>query len=125
MSAIVRNSGWLRMNSPTPRGLFQFPFFCYIEITMNEEKKKAGLFQIVCPCCQSVLWVDGMTEAIVKTEKRAAKKKDSLDELLSKEKKRVSEFERKFEVTAELEKKKLEKAEEKFAKAMGEAEKEE
>jgi hypothetical protein len=92
---------------------------------MSEEKNKAGLFQIVCPCCQSILWVDGQTNEIVKTEKRAAKKRDSLDDLLSKEKKRRSEFERKYEATAELEKQKLEKAKEKFAKAMSEAEKEE
>jgi uncharacterized Zn finger protein (UPF0148 family) len=92
---------------------------------MSEEKSKAGLFQIVCPCCQSTLWVDGQTNAIVKTEKRAAKKRDSLDELLSKEKKRRSEFERKYEATAELEKQKLDRAKEKFAKAMSEAEKEE
>jgi hypothetical protein len=90
---------------------------------MSEEKKKPGLFQIVCPCCQSVLWIDGITQAVIQTEKRGAKTKGTLDELLSKEKKRMSEFERKFEATAELEKKKLEKAKEKFAKALDEAKK--
>ncbi len=98
--------------------------FCYIEITMSEEKKKAGIFQIICPCCQSVLWVDGVTQEIIQTEKKGAKKKGTLDELLLKEKKRMEEFERKFEATAELEKQKLEKAKEKFAKALGEVEKE-
>jgi hypothetical protein len=91
---------------------------------MTEEKKKAGVFQVVCPCCQSVLWVDGVSQGIIQTEKKGAKKKGTLDELLLKEKKRMEEFERKFEATAELEKKKLEKAKEKFAKALGEVDKE-
>jgi len=91
---------------------------------MNTQEKKAGLFQLICPCCQSVLWVDAVTQKVIQTEKKGVKKKGSLDELLVKEKKRMQEFERKFEATAELEKKKLEQAKEKFAKAMGEAEKE-
>jgi hypothetical protein len=91
---------------------------------MSEERKKAGVFQVICPCCQSVLWIDGMTRQIIQTEKKAAKTKGTLDELLLKEKKRMEEFERKFEATAELEKEKREKAKEKFARAMGEADKE-
>jgi hypothetical protein len=85
---------------------------------MSEETKKAGVFEIVCPCCRSVLWVDGITREIVKTEKHAAKKKGSLDDLLENEKKRQEEFERKFEATAELERQKKEKAREAFEKAL-------
>ncbi len=92
---------------------------------MVEPKPKSGVFQIACPCCQSILWVDGVSQEVVKTEKHAARKKGSLDDLLAKEKKRQEEFERKFEATAELERQKKEKAREAFEKALGEAEKEE
>ncbi len=85
---------------------------------MTEEKKRAGVFQIICPCCQSVLWVDGVSREIVKTEKQAAKKKGSLDDLLEKEKKRQGEFDRKFEATAEIERQKKEKAKEAFERAL-------
>jgi hypothetical protein len=92
---------------------------------MSEDKTQAGLFQLVCPCCRSVLWVDGVSREVVKAEKGAAQKKDSLDELLLKEKKRQDGFERKFEATAELERKKKEKAKEAFERALGEAEEKE
>lgn len=92
---------------------------------MSENAKKAGVFEIVCPCCHSILWVDGITRDIVKTEKQAAKKKGSLDELLEKEKKRKEEFDRKFEATAELERQKKAKAKEAFEKALGKVGKEE
>jgi hypothetical protein len=92
---------------------------------MSEAKTKPGVFEIVCPCCQSVLWVDGISREIVKTERHAAKKKGSLDDLLEKEKRRRDEFERKFEATAELERQKKEKAKEVFEKALGKAGKEE
>lgn len=85
---------------------------------MSETEKKAGVFEIVCPCCGSVLWVDGISREIVKTEKHAARKKGSLDDLLEKEKKRHDEFGRKFEATAELERQKKEKAREAFEKAL-------
>jgi hypothetical protein len=91
---------------------------------MSEVTRKGDVFEVICPCCQSVLWIDGMTRRIIQTEKKAAKKKGTLDELLLKEKKRMEEFERKFEATAELEKEKREKAKEKFARAMGEVDKE-
>jgi hypothetical protein len=86
---------------------------------MTDGKTEAGVFEIICPCCQSVLWVDGVSREVVKTERQAAKKKGSLDDLLEKEKKRRGEFERKFEATAELERQKKEKAKETFEKAMG------
>jgi Zn-finger nucleic acid-binding protein len=92
---------------------------------MTEGKKRAGVFQIICPRCQSVLWVDGISQEIVKTEKHAAKKKGSLDELIEKEKKRQDEFERKFEATAELERQKKEKAKEAFERALSKLDKEE
>lgn len=88
------------------------------------EEKNTGVFEVVCPCCQSVLWVDAVSHEVVKTEKHAAKKKGTLDELLEKEKKRKEEFGRKFEATAELERQKKEKAREAFDRAMGKAGKE-
>lgn len=91
---------------------------------MSEAEKKAGVFEIICPCCRSVLWVDGISREIVKTEKHAARKKGSLDDLLEKEKKRQDEFERKFEATAELERQKKEKARETFEKALAKVDKE-
>jgi hypothetical protein len=92
---------------------------------MTEGKAPAGVFEIVCPCCHSVLWVDAVSREVVKTEKHAARKKGSLDELLEKEKKRRDEFERKFEATAELERQKKEKAKEAFEKALGKVGKDE
>jgi hypothetical protein len=91
---------------------------------MEKAKGKKQVFQIICPCCQSILWADPITKEVIQFEKRGAKKKKSLDELLQKEKKRKSEFERKFEATAELGKKKKKKAEEGFKKALTEFEKE-
>jgi hypothetical protein len=88
---------------------------------MSEGKTETGVFEVICPCCQSVLWVDGVSREVVKTERHAARKKGSLDELLEKEKKRRGEFERKFEATAELERQKKEKAKETFEKALGKA----
>ena len=85
---------------------------------MESAKKKEKVFQILCPCCQSLLWIDSVTQEVVQSEKGAGKKKKSLDDLLMKEKKRKSEFDRKFEATAELEKKKKEKIEEGFKKAL-------
>lgn len=91
---------------------------------MSENEKKAGVFEVVCPCCHSIIWVDSVTREVVKTEKHAARKKGTLDELLEKEKKRHDEFERKFEATAELERQKKEKAKAAFEKALGRAGKE-
>jgi hypothetical protein len=83
---------------------------------MDAEQGK--VFEIVCPCCRSVVWVDAETGGIVKSE-RAAKKKESLDELLIKEKQKKDGFATKFEATADLERKKRELAKEKFARAFG------
>jgi hypothetical protein len=83
---------------------------------MDAEQGK--VFEVVCPCCRSVVWVDATTGGIVKSE-RAAKKKESLDDLLIKEKKKKDGFATKFEATADLERKKRELAQEKFARAFG------
>jgi len=91
---------------------------------MEKAKGKKQVFQIICPCCQSILWADPVSQKVIQFERKGAKKKESLDELLQKEKKRKSEFERKFEATAELGKKKKKKAEEGFKKALTEFEKE-
>jgi len=91
---------------------------------MTEGKPKTEVFEVICPCCQSVLWVDGVSHEIVKTERHAAKKMGSLDDLLEKEKKRRDEFERKFEATAELERQKKDKAKEAFEKALSKVGKE-
>ena len=82
---------------------------------MNE--KKLDVFRVNCPVCRTVLWIDPVSQEVVKTEK-SKKKKGTLDELLEKEKKRKSEFDRKFEATAELEKEKKKKAHEKFAEVL-------
>jgi hypothetical protein len=91
---------------------------------MSETDKKSAVFDIVCPCCHSILWVDGITREVVKTEKHAARKKGSLDELLEHEKKRQDEVERKFEATAEMERQKKDKAREAFQKALENVDKE-
>jgi uncharacterized protein YrzB (UPF0473 family) len=87
-------------------------------------KKKEEVFQLHCPCCHSLLWIDPVAQEVIQSE-RAKKKKGTLDELLLKEKKKREGFERKFRATAELEKKKWKKVEEKYKKAFTEAEKEE
>ncbi len=91
---------------------------------MTKEKREPGVFQVVCPCCQSVLWVDAVSQEIIKTEKHAAKKKGTLDDLLEREKKRQDEFDRKFEATAELERQKKEKAKQAFERALSKVDKE-
>jgi hypothetical protein len=83
---------------------------------MTQEKER--VFELVCPCCGTILWVDAATKRLIKSEK-GARKKESLDELLLKEKKKKEEFATKFEATAELEKQKREKAQAKFEKALG------
>ncbi len=85
---------------------------------MEKTKKEEEVFQILCPCCQSLLWIDSVSQEVIQSKKGAGKKKKSLDDLLLKEKKRKGEFDRKFEATAELEKKKKEEVEEGFKKAL-------
>jgi adenine-specific DNA methylase len=75
------------------------------------------VFEIVCPHCGTVIWVDGENRAVLKSERGARKKKESLDDLLSKEKQKQDGMATKFEATAALEQEKLKKAREKFEKA--------
>jgi len=81
---------------------------------MSNDREKT--FEVTCPCCQAILWVDALARSVIKSEK-AARKKESLDDLLLKEKKKKEAFESKFEATAEIEKQKRQKAKEKFEKA--------
>ncbi|OGD22060.1 MAG: hypothetical protein A2Y70_00115 [Candidatus Aminicenantes bacterium RBG_13_64_14] len=89
---------------------------------MADDKDRPGVFQLTCPCCEAVLWVDGESRAVLRSEK-AKRKKGSLDDLLVKEHKRQSEFDRKFDATFELQKEKHSKADELFKKALEKAEK--
>jgi len=89
---------------------------------MTDDKDRPGVFQLTCPCCEAVLWVDGESRAVLRSEK-AKRKKGSLDDLLVKEHKRQSEFDRKFDATFELQKEKHSKADELFKKALEKAEK--
>lgn len=91
---------------------------------MKNAKKKGDVFQLHCPCCRTLLWIDPVSQEVIQSEK-AAKKKGTLEELLLKEKKKKEGFDRKFQATAELERKKWKKAQEKFKKAFTEYEKEE
>jgi len=89
---------------------------------MAETKDKPRVFQVTCPCCGALLWVDGETRSVMKSEK-AKKPKGSLDDLLVKEKARTDQFDRKFDATFELQKEKHNKADELFKKALEKAEK--
>lgn len=81
---------------------------------MGKEIKK--VFEVQCPDCRSMLWIDGITGKVIKSEK-TKKKRGSLEDMLQMEKERKSEFSHKFEATAEIQKEKRKKAEEKFRAA--------
>lgn len=89
---------------------------------MADTKEGSHVFALTCPCCGATLWVDGETQAVLRSEK-AKKQKGSLDDLLVKEQERRSGFDRKFEATFELQKEKHSKANELFKKALEKAEK--
>jgi hypothetical protein len=89
---------------------------------MADKEEKPGVFQVTCPCCGALLWVDSGSRAVMKSEK-AKKAKGSLDDLLVKEKARTDQFGRKFEATFELQKEKHAKADEMFQKALEKADK--
>jgi len=80
------------------------------------EEETPNLIKVSCPDCRTILWVDPLTQTVIKSEK-AKKKMGSLDELLIKEKKKKEEVDRRFKSTAELEKKKKRAAEDQFAQA--------
>ncbi|UCC38280.1 MAG: hypothetical protein JSV96_10555 [Candidatus Aminicenantes bacterium] len=90
---------------------------------MQKTKENKQVFQVLCPICKSLLWIDPVTEEIIQFEEKAGKKRKSLEELLLKEKKKKKEADRRFEATAELEKKRSEEAEDKFKKALSEMDK--
>jgi hypothetical protein len=81
---------------------------------MNENDDK--VFEIACPHCGTVIWVDGETRGVLKSE-RGARKKETFDDLLVREKKKIEGMATKFEATASLEKQKKDKAKETFEKA--------
>jgi uncharacterized Zn finger protein (UPF0148 family) len=83
----------------------------------SDEASGRDVFEIVCPHCGTVIWVDGDNRAVLKTE-RAARKKESLDDLLSREKTKRDGMATKFEATASLEKQKKDKARDAFARAL-------
>jgi hypothetical protein len=87
---------------------------------MEKTKDISCVFQVECPCCQAYLWVDPVTQEVIKSEK-AKRKKGTLDDLLMKEKKKKEEADRRFMATAELAKERQQKAEEKFKKAFSRA----
>ncbi|HNQ80574.1 MAG: hypothetical protein PHF93_03760 [Acidobacteriota bacterium] len=86
----------------------------------NEERNGDQAFEIACPHCGTVIWVDGRNRSILKTE-RAARKKESLDDLLAREKTKKDGLATKFEATASLQKQKKDRAKDAFAKAFAAA----
>lgn len=90
---------------------------------MTTEKENKQVFRIQCPGCQKVLWIDPVTQEVIRSEK-GKRKKGSLDDLLVREKKKREGFERKFEATSEMQKKRKEKAREIFEKALNNIDKE-
>jgi hypothetical protein len=91
---------------------------------MQKTKGNKAVFQVLCPVCKSLLWIDPVTQEVIQFDERAGKKRKSLEELLLKEKKKKDDADRRFEATAELEKRRSEKAEDKFKKALSELDKE-
>jgi len=81
---------------------------------MDEKNKK--IFQVICPDCQSLLWIDPLSHEVLKSGK-VKRKKVSLDEMLLKEKKKKEGFAQKFEATAKLQEEKQKEARKKFNKA--------
>ena len=78
-----------------------------------------NVFEVACPHCGTVIWVDGEAKRVLKSEK-GARKKESLDDLLLKEKQKKDGMATKFEATAALEQEKRQRAREKFDKAFDE-----
>ncbi|MBN1272806.1 MAG: hypothetical protein JXB26_11115 [Candidatus Aminicenantes bacterium] len=83
---------------------------------MSESKEKK-VFDIVCPVCSSILWIDPCTGTVVRKERKAVKKKTSFDSLLLKEKKKKDETDRRFTATSEMEKERRKKAMDMYEKA--------
>jgi len=116
-----KEPGWLLVLNQ--RSMACLEWFFLVHFSQMANTKKKGVFQVVCPCCHSLLWLDPVSQEVIQSKKGGGKKKQTLDDLLLKEKKRKSAFERRFEATAELEKERKKKAEEGFRKALSKAEK--
>jgi hypothetical protein len=91
---------------------------------MKTENRKKRTFRIQCPGCAKVLWIDPVTQQVIKSEK-GKREKGTLDDLLVREKKKREGFERKFEATSEMQKERKEKAREIFERALTNIDKEE
>jgi hypothetical protein len=91
---------------------------------MKKNGEKKQVFLVRCPICRSELWIDPVTQKVIKSE-RGKKEKGSLDDLLQKEIRKKREFERKFEATTEMQKEKQRKAREIFERALTDIGKEE
>jgi len=87
-------------------------------------ENKPGVFKITCSCCGNVLWIDPVSQIVLKTEK-GKKKTSSLDDLLKKEKKKKEEADQLFASTSALQKKKRSEAEKRFDKVFAELESDE
>jgi hypothetical protein len=87
-------------------------------------KKRGEVFQLHCPRCYSLLWIDPVAQEVIRSEK-PKRKKGTLDELLLKEKKKREGVDRKFQATAELEKERWKKIQEKYKKAFTDVEEDE
>lgn len=90
---------------------------------MKVEKEKTKVLRIQCPGCHKLLWIDPVTQQVIRSEK-GKHKMSSLDDLLVREKKKREGFERKFEATSEMQKERKEKAREMFEKALTDLDKE-
>lgn len=90
---------------------------------MNTAKENKKVFRIECPGCRKMLWVDPVTQKVIRSEK-GKRQKGSLDDLLMQEKKKREMFERKFEATSEMQKERKEKAREIFERALTNIDKE-
>jgi len=90
---------------------------------MKAEKEKKKVCRIQCPGCQKVLWIDLVTQQVIRSEK-GKRKKGSLDDLLVLEKKKREGFERKFEATSEMQEERKKMAREIFEKALTNIDKE-
>ena len=90
---------------------------------MKTAKEKQKVFRIQCPGCRKMLWIDPVTQLVIRSE-RGKKKKGSLDDLLAQEKKKREGFERKFQATSEMQKERKEKAREIFERAITNIDKE-
>jgi len=89
---------------------------------IKSKKTKSKVFEVECPCCRSVLWIDFHSKEVIKFDKKR-KERGNLDELLLKEKKRKAGFETRFESTAELARERQKNAQKRYKEAFTQIEK--